>query len=965
MGANIPIIFQKSKKKQKNYSFVIKVVCFFEFFNNNFLDFKKKHYFCGVGIQIINTTTQTGMQSLLLFLQQSKNKCLFELRNRQDQSIARYKEISDAILQYYKIGGFSSFSIVDFESENLSCQKESEILPPFIRIGCLTPVNASEGEKERMKVPFLFPFSQANATTFLLSSDDVKNIHINFSLIALRLMLSLPREMFKMWFVDNNYGRDFNIISKIDRKIVGDSIITSPSDQISLIDSLEKKMISTYQKLLITEESLIEYNTKVGSMAFPYTFVFLSNYPAGFTQEASEKLVNMIKNGSAAKAGIFFFISIDGSIQPARGVDVERLKEVSSVIYQNSPIDYEIQHDSFSKEWNDYFNITLDARFPQKLEQVLSLINEKKEEQNKLTFVPIYEQRLNEDNIWRANSSEEIKIPIGFINPQTIQYLQFGKYTNDYFGLIGGLPRMGKTNLLHNIILWGAMEYSPLDLRYYLIDCKNGTGFNAYTQLPHVKILSISNDREFGASALDHLVQEMYRRAEVFKKASTDKSTLIENIQTYRRLTGETMPRILAIVDEFQVLFENEDKIARIIRGTLDKLFREGPAFGISIILSSQNIGGVDVPIKNITWRLSFRLSSDIESRKIIGNEEALKLTRLGNAIINNQNGEKSGNINFQVALLEDEIYQFVNALRDRFASIYPNTPLNQYISDGENNGHIERNKDLMQILKTDEFKINNRFCDIFIGEPAFIREKHAFIRIRRQQGSNVVLVGKDSNSALTIVGLLNYMLARQSSSNSCFLVVDCFNIDSDYYEKMELLKNYLPNYDVMYSRDIAKAVQGTYTELEKRIEGENKGEHIKGRICLSLLYMQNVRALKKEGYNVSPITKQLIRIIKEGPEYGVHVILHSLTYQGLTEIIDSATLNEFENRIALDSGKSMSIISESTSSQIREQGTILLQGPDEFMTYNPDLIRVYSLFNHDGIARSESVCFMDDLIKS
>lgn len=127
---------------------------------------------------------------------------------------------------------------------------------------------------------------------------------------------------------------------------------------------------------------------------------------------------------------------------------------------------------------------------------------------------------------------------------------------------------------------------------------------------------------------------------------------------------------------------------------------------------------------------------------------------------------------------------------------------------------------------------------------------------------------------------------------------------------------------------------------------------------------MQNCRALKKEGFNASPITKQLIRLIKEGPEYGIHIILHSLNYQGLMEVIDSATLNEFENRIALDSGKSMGIISESTSSQIREQGTILLQGPDEFMTYNPDLVRVYSQFNHSSIGSGEGIRFIDELIK-
>lgn len=904
------------------------------------------------------------MESILNYLQQAQNESMKALQNRRNQSLDTYNKNAEAICQCYKKAGFSPYSVIDWSNEVLSSQNETAILPHFIRIGSLTPVNVRENEKERMTVPFLFPFSQANATTFLLSKDDAKKIHNNFSLIAFRLMLSLPREMFNMWFVDNNYGRDFNIISKIDTKIVGDSIITSHSGLTNLIVSLENTMVSTYQKLLITEESLVEYNEKAGDMARPYTFVFISNFPAGFTQETSEKLINMINNGNANKAGIFFFISIDKNVQPPKGVDVERLKDVSSVIYQNSSIDYEIKHKAFSKEWNDNFNIVLEDHLPQNIDQIITLINGKKEKRNQLSFVPTYQQRLNNGKIWECDSSDEIRIPIGYVNPQTVQYLQFGKYTNDYFGLIGGLPRMGKTNLLHNIIMWGALEYSPFELSYYLIDCKNGTGFNAYKQLPHVKILSISNDREFGASSLDSLVQEMYRRADIFKEASNEKKVLIENLPTYRRLTGKKMPRILAIVDEFQVLFENEDKIARMIRSTLNKLFREGPAFGISIILSSQGIGGVDVPIKNITWRLSFRLLSDIESQRIIGNDGALKLTRVGNAIINNQNGDKKCNISFQVALLGDELYQFVDALKEKYAKEYPKVPLLQYLSDGDSNGYVERNLEFLPELRTDSFKLNDRFCDIFIGEPAFIRKKHAFIRIRRQQGSNVILVGKDTKSALIIVGMLNYILSRKSSGSSQFYIVDCFNIDNEYAECMEFMKHDSPNIQISYSRNMAEIVSSVYNELENRISSENRGEKTMGRICLSLVYMQNCRALKKEGYNASPVTKQLVRIIKEGPEYGIHVILHSLTYQGLMDVIDTATLNEFENRIALDSGKSMSIISESTSSQIREQGTVLFQGPDEFMTYNPDLIRVYSHFNHVDFTGGKAVRFIDQLLK-
>ena len=904
------------------------------------------------------------MDKLFKLVNSAKEKAIADIRARQKMSLSQFREIAERINQSYQDNGVSAYSVIDLDSNYLSHQEESQKFPPFVRIGKLTPVNVNAYVKEDSSVPFLFPFAKANATTFILHNDDAKGIHTLFTLIAFRFMLSLPRGMFKMWFVDNNYGKDFNIISKLDQKIIGDSIITSHSNQIKLLDSLEKNIVSTYQKVLITEDSLVEYNEKAGSMAQPYTFVFISNFPSQFNQESSEKLISMIKNGNAAKAGVFFFISIDESIQPSRGVDVERLKEVSSVIYQNSPIDYEIQHSDFSKSWNEHFNIVLDSQLPENFEKIVELINGKKEKANTLSFVPYFKKRWESGDIWKANSTDEINIPIGFVNPQTEQRLQFGKYTNDYFGLIGGLPRMGKTNLLHNIILWGALEYSPFELNYYLIDCKNGTGFNAYRELPHIKILSISNDREFGASALDSLIKEMYSRAEVFKKASSERGVLIENIQSYRKVTGEKMPRILAIVDEFQVLFENEDKVARLIRSDLNKLFREGPAFGISIILSSQGIGGVDVPIKNITWRLSFRLLSDMESQRILGNDGALKLTRVGNAIINNQNGEKDANINFQVALLGDELYEYVYKLRDKYKREYPEIPLSQFLSDGDNNGHIERNKPLLATLRSENYRLNDRYCDIYIGEPAFIREKHAFIRIRRQQGSNVIMVGKDTKSALTVTALINYMLDRQSSPGSRFYIVDCFNIDNEYAERLEFLKSYSPNIEVAYSRNLGDVIGKVYAELERRVAEESAGVRNKDRVCLSILYMQNCRGLKKEGYNVSPITKQLIRIIKEGPEYGIHTILHSLSYQGMQEILDSSAINEFENRIALDSGKSMSIISEPSSSQIRAGGTVLLQGPDEFMTYNPDLIRVYSVFNHSGESSNDSIRFIDELLK-
>lgn len=871
------------------------------------------------------------------------------------------QQTSSEIESMIRESKFSAFSMVDFDNQSLTGIKQETGLPKLLRIGKLYPTNVNSEKKQLFTKPLLLPYTETQAISFILKENDQKEIHVLFSLLAFRLMLSLPQNLCRFYFVDNNFGRDFSLINRIDKKVLGNAVITNQNELNHLISELEQTVIESYQKHLVSYETLEEYNAASPDMQEPYHFVFIANFPAGFSAESAEKLYNLISRGNAAKAGIHIFYSIDTKYKPAFGIDVSRFTDISCRIYQNSPIDYEIENSVFSKKFNDSFNIILDNTLPKNIDEIINLINHKKVEKTQVSFLEHYKQRLQQNDIWKGSAIDNIKIPLGFVNPRKVQYLNFGKQTNDYFGLIGGLPGTGKTVLLHNIILWGALEYSHQELNYYLIDCKNGTGFNAYKKLPHVKILSVSNDREFAASALGSLINEMYHRADLFKKASSEKGKLIENIHTYRKETGKSLPRILTIVDEFQVLFEHEDKISRVIRETLNKLFTEGRAFGISILLCSQGLGRVDVPIKNITWRLSFRLLSNMESEKILGNDGALKLTRIGNAIINNQNGEKSHNINFQVGFIDD-VYPLVEKIRDKFEQEFPNEQLNQFISDGNTSGRIDLNVPFRELLKSDDFKVNDRYCDVYLGEPSFIRTEHAYIRIRKQQASNVVMVGNDLRSAITLIGLMNYQIFKQSSQESKFYIIDSFNIDNEFYDRLKFAKGYIPNLEYFSSKQISTIIDEIYSELELRIEKENNREQVAGRVLLSILYMQNCRELKKDGYNISPTTKKLIRIIKEGPEYGIHVICHSLTYQGLQEILDANTLGEFENRLALDSGKSMSIITEQTASRIEYKGAILLQAPDEFTTYNPDLIRVYSKCTLKET--NDNIKFINQLIK-
>ena len=65
----------------------------------------------------------------------------------------------------------------------------------------------------------------------------------------------------------------------------------------------------------------------------------------------------------------------------------------------------------------------------------------------------------------------------------------------------------------------------------------------------------------------------------------------VQDIGGYRD-TGQRLPRILFIVDEFQEFFVEDDKVAQEASLLLDRLVRQGRAFGIHVHLGSQTLGG-------------------------------------------------------------------------------------------------------------------------------------------------------------------------------------------------------------------------------------------------------------------------------------------------------------------------------------------------------------------------------------
>ena len=134
-----------------------------------------------------------------------------------------------------------------------------------------------------------------------------------------------------------------------------------------------------------------------------------------------------------------------------------------------------------------------------------------------------------------------------------------------------------------------ALRYSPRDLEFYLIDFKKGVEFKTYAthQLPHARAIAIESDREFGVSVLERLDGVLRDRGDRFRAAG------VQDIAAFRnQFPAETMPRILLVVDEFQEFFVEDDRYSQQAQLLLDRLVRQGRAFGIHVLLGSQTLGG-------------------------------------------------------------------------------------------------------------------------------------------------------------------------------------------------------------------------------------------------------------------------------------------------------------------------------------------------------------------------------------
>ncbi len=191
--------------------------------------------------------------------------------------------------------------------------------------------------------------------------------------------------------------------------------------------------------------------------------------------------------------------------------------------------------------------------------------------------------------------------------------------------LIAGTTGSGKSVCINTIILSLLYRHSPEKCKFILIDPKM-LELSTYEGIPHL-LCPVITEAKKAASVLGWVVKEMENRYKLMTKVG------VRNIDGYNEKHKISMPYIVVIVDEMSDLMLVAGKD---IENYIQKLSQMARAAGIHIIMATQR-PSVDVitgTIKaNFPTRISFQVTSKIDSRTILGEQGAEQLLGKGDML--------------------------------------------------------------------------------------------------------------------------------------------------------------------------------------------------------------------------------------------------------------------------------------------------------------------------------------------
>lgn len=824
----------------------------------------------------------------------------------------------------------------------------SETAPPTLRFGQVqidlnTVPGAISAVPElnglvpaKFDLPALLPFPQTASVLWQASGLGRQRAVDSATALMLRMLTVIPPGKVRFTIIDPvGLGENFAAFMHLadhDEQLVNSRIWTEPQQIEHRLADMTEQMENVIQKYLRNEfRSIDEYNAFAGEVAEPFRVLVVANFPVNFTEAAARRLVSIATSG--ARCGVFTLVIHDVNQPLPPHFDISELQRCATTL----------EWDGEGFKWRDpdyeTHPLTLDEPPSEELFTRLLQAVGRRAKESKRVEVPFDFVAPEREKWWTGDTAEGIRVPLGRAGATKRQFLRLGEGTAQHV-LVAGKTGSGKSSLLHALITNAALTYSPDQLELYLVDFKKGVEFKTYAtyQLPHARVIAIESEREFGLSVLEKLDGELRHRGELYREVGA------QDVAAYRRAAGPTsLPRILLIIDEFQEFFTEDDKLAQDAALLLDRLVRQGRAFGIHVLLGSQTLGGAYSLARSTIGQMAVRIAlqcSEADAHLILSEENsaARLLSRPGEAIYNDANGLVQGNNPFQIVWLSEhrreQSLQGVQHLadehfsdRDRTAPPRPAPPI---VFEGNLPADLECCRPLAELLRAPDWPVQSTPVHAWLGEAIAIKDPTAAV-LRPQGGANLLIVGQREAGAMGMLASALVSIAAQhrpatgrgakssgyaaGSAASFYILEHERSADSplgkplaDFRSGLSAFATVLPHpLQAASRRDLPAMISEVAAEVARRQTDDKKGYPA---LYLFICDLGRFRDLRRDdadigfssyGSEKEATPAQLLnQIVRDGPAVGVYTIAWCDSLTAVNRAFDRHVLREFALRVLM-----------------------------------------------------------------
>lgn len=687
-------------------------------------------------------------------------------------------------------------------------------------------------------------------------------------------------------------------------ELINGQIWTSSEDIESKLRILTEHISGITQRCLRGEfDNIYGYNKDAGYNAEAYQVIMVMDYPAGLSDEALRLLEQVAQSGP--KCGVFTVIFSSAVQKTQLEGSVIHLAESLETYFTS--MQYDAEHAQFKCLLSDASKKFIWKPAPGPAEEQSNIIADILRESIKnMDKIVIGTERVK--NAERSDSTlKGIRVPIGIHGANSVQYLTLGS-GGCHHALIAGVAGMGKSSLLHTIVMHALEQYSPEELEIYLVDFKRGVEFKIYAdyRVPQFRVIAIESEREFGYNVLKAIDREQKIRADIFKNAKG--GTHVEKIEQYRQ-NGGKMPRILVIMDEFHELFTEDDEISTQSAIMMERIVRQGRAFGVHMILASQsyaNVKGLDKAVYDqMAVRIVMKCSSDDADMLLengSGMVDLISIEDAGKAVYNSDGGSKEACSMFRsVYIYPQEHSEKLAVCAEKYMQ-FPADKTRILLSNIEDNAFCKFNR-----FAEDDYKaVVER--QMIIGEPLAI-DTNMNMDFARESCSNMLMVGDNTEKArnmltFSLVSIcVDYWLkhGKKAPEKPIIHFMNFKPLNDSYFVDIpKMISDALPAYIDYVNCGDADEIGS----LLGRLYGQCSAPEAEDEYVMIFGY-QRAEILRSEamieaGGGQVAICDAVRYLLDKGPKSGIHTLIWQDKFKGsIAE--DSDMLSRFNMRVAFE----------------------------------------------------------------